>query len=101
MVDTTLLDSVSVNLTLLKYYCTLRFSYQGELEWQLLEGSDSDDDTRDPMRLSSHDLATAPLLTREAFTFIKGSGRATQYGVLGRTLAIQCVYFFARVMHSH
>jgi hypothetical protein len=53
------------------------------------------------MRLSRHDLATAPLLTREAYAFTKRSDRATQYGVLGRALTIQCVYFFIHVTHTH
>jgi hypothetical protein len=46
-------------------------------------------------------MATAPLLTREAYMITKRSGEATQYGVLGRALTIQCVYFFIHVTHPH
>ena len=95
--DTT---SVSMNLNLLDY-SSLRFFYQGEFEWQLLEDSESDGEDRDLLRLSNHDMATAPLLTREAYIFTKRSGQATQYGVLGRALAIQCVYFFNHATHPH
>lgn len=73
-------------------------SYQGDLEWQLLEDSSNESDGEDPMqKISNHDLATAPLLTREAYELIERSGRATQYGVLGKALAIQCVQLFIYV----
>ena len=98
---TTLVKSVSITLSPLDYL-KLRFFYQGELEWQLLEDSESDGkDGGDLNILSSHDMATAPLLTREAYMFTQRSGQATQYGVLGRALAIQCVYLFIHVMHAH
>ena len=42
-------------------------------------------------------MATAPLLTREAYMITQRGGQATQYGVLGRALAVQCVYFFIHV----
>ena len=42
-------------------------------------------------------MATAPLLTREAYVLTQRGGQATQYGVLGRALAVQCVYFFIHV----
>jgi hypothetical protein len=101
--DTTLLESVSLNLSLLHCWTSdTQFSFhQGESEWQLLEDSDSEGEAQDPLRLSNHDMATAPLLTREAYTSTKHSGRATQYGVLGRALVIQCVYFFIHLAHSH
>ncbi|KAF8803657.1 hypothetical protein BYT27DRAFT_7144034 [Phlegmacium glaucopus] len=61
----------------------------GELEWQLLEDLSNESDGEDPeQKLSNHDLATAPLLTREAYLFTASTGRATQYGVLGKALAI-------------
>ena len=45
-------------------------------------------------------MATAPLLTREAYMLTKRGGLATQYGVLGRALVIQCDYFFLHVNAS-
>ncbi len=61
------------------------------VEWQLLEESDSSDlDDSDPQTLiAGHDLATAPLMTRDGFLAIGNGKHATQYGVLGKVLAIQ------------
>ncbi|KAF4619953.1 hypothetical protein D9613_005364 [Agrocybe pediades] len=60
-------------------------------EWQLLE--DSGDSEVEPIdqdvAISRHDLATAPLITREAYAETARSGRASQYGVLGKVLSIQ------------
>ena len=70
------------------------------MEWQLLEDSESDGKEGD-MEISQHDMATAPLLTREAYLLTQRSGQATQYGVLGRALAIQCVYFFINVTRPY
>ena len=92
--------SVSMNLTLLDY-STLRISCQGESEWLLLEKSESNGEDRDLLKLSNRDMATAPLLTREAYILTKHGGQATQYGVLGRALAIQCIYFFIHATHPH
>lgn len=66
----------------------------------MLEDSDSSDGEVQfgPMqKISNHDLATAPLLMREAYALTESSGRATQYGVLGKALAIQCVQFLIYV----
>ncbi|TFK43390.1 hypothetical protein BDQ12DRAFT_642878 [Crucibulum laeve] len=59
-------------------------------EWQLLDDpADFESGVGPSDRLSSHDLDTAPLLTRDAFNIITThSDYATQYGVLGRTLSI-------------
>ncbi|KIK08362.1 hypothetical protein K443DRAFT_672389 [Laccaria amethystina LaAM-08-1] len=54
-------------------------------EWQLLYESDSEDSyTRS---IQEHDLITAPLMTREALIRSNQSMR-TQYGLLGKVLAI-------------
>ncbi|KJA30063.1 hypothetical protein HYPSUDRAFT_32126 [Hypholoma sublateritium FD-334 SS-4] len=60
------------------------------VEWQLLEESDSSDlDDSDPQALiAGHDLATAPLMTRDGFLATANGKHATQYGVLGKVLAI-------------
>ncbi|PPQ99049.1 hypothetical protein CVT24_003609 [Panaeolus cyanescens] len=58
------------------------------LEWQLLDDNTSDDsgdEDREPM--SQHDVATAPLFTREAFQLTKGGRRVAQYGVLGKAIS--------------
>ncbi|KDR83586.1 hypothetical protein GALMADRAFT_219407 [Galerina marginata CBS 339.88] len=63
----------------------------GHEEWQLLDDSESSDsDVDDQQLVSRHDLATAPLMTREAYLVTGRDGRgAAQYGVLGKVLAIQ------------
>lgn len=64
--------------------------FQCEEEWQLLEGSESEDsDLEDQNVISRHDIATAPLLTREAHIFTERQGRVAQYGVFGKVLSIQ------------
>ena len=77
--DSALIRSVSMNLTLLNY-SALRFFCQGELEWQLLE--DSELDGQDDVNLSNHDMATAPLLTREAYVHTNRSGQADRKSVV-------------------
>src|SRR4051812_43597680 len=65
---------------------------QDDIEWQLLEDTDSSGAEDDPEDvISKHDLVTAPLMTREAYLSIRGDKRAAQYGVLGRVLAVQWV----------
>ena len=39
--------------------------------------------------VEEHDVKTAPLFTREAFLKSGASNESSQYGVLGRVLAIQ------------
>jgi len=69
---------------------------QCEGEWQLLEDSDSsgsDDDNDSSEVIPTHDLLTAPLMTREAFLRVRSDKRMGQYGVIGKVLGIQCVLF--------
>lgn len=62
------------------------------MEWQLLEESESDlDETEAQNSIAGHDIATAPLMTREGLLATGYDRRATQYGVLGKVLAFQYV----------
>ena len=51
----------------------------------------SDDLTFDEV-IEEHEMQTAPLFTREAFLQAGLSDEHSQYGVLGRVIAIQCVH---------
>jgi len=54
------------------------------------DSGDSDSEAvDDDISISKHDLATAPLMTREAYAVTGRAGRAAQYGVLGKVLSIQ------------
>lgn len=59
------------------------------MECQLLEDSDpsgSEDGSAEHL-IAKHDIATAPLMTREAYLSIGGDGSTAQYGVFGKVLA--------------
>lgn len=67
---------------------------QCEGEWQLLEDSDSlgsGDDNDSSEVIPTHDILTAPLMTREAYLSVRSDKRMGQYGVIGKVLGIQCV----------
>ncbi|KAH6915303.1 hypothetical protein BKA70DRAFT_1511736 [Coprinopsis sp. MPI-PUGE-AT-0042] len=60
-------------------------------EWQLLDDSDDDEADQDAVvRIAKHDLVTAPILTKDALNLLtsKVDDLSTQYGVLGKVIAI-------------
>ncbi|CAA7259905.1 unnamed protein product [Cyclocybe aegerita] len=60
-----------------------------ELEWQLLDDTDSSDsEATNQDSISTHDLLTAPLMSREAYTYIQREKRIAQYGVIGKALSV-------------
>ncbi|KAJ3517977.1 hypothetical protein NLJ89_g170 [Agrocybe chaxingu] len=60
-----------------------------ELEWQLLDDTDSSDsEATSQDSISTHDILTAPLMSREAYTYIQREKRIAQYGVIGKALSV-------------
>ena len=61
-------------------------------EWQLLDDSeDEESDQEVAIRIAKHDLVTAPIFTKGALEHLttRVDNLSTQYGVLGKVVAIQ------------